>query len=99
MDGIQSTSHIRRHEKEQNLTPSRIMAVTGLGSAETLQEALAAGVDDYMVKPISLKSLKKVMNLGWRGPSLDLPHVSDASQWFATVNKALSFIVHIYAGL
>ncbi|RAQ67514.1 sensor histidine kinase [Aspergillus flavus] len=64
MDGIQSTSHIRRHEKEQNLTPSRIMAVTGLGSAETLQEALAAGVDDYMVKPISLKSLKKVMNLG-----------------------------------
>ncbi|KAE8370584.1 hypothetical protein BDV27DRAFT_119243 [Aspergillus caelatus] len=63
MDGIQSTSHIRRYEKERNLTPSRIMAVTGLGSAETLQEAMAAGVNDYMVKPISLKALKKVMNL------------------------------------
>ncbi|OGM41847.1 sensor histidine kinase [Aspergillus bombycis] len=63
MDGIQSTSHIRRYEKERKLKPSRIMAVTGLGSAETLREALAAGVDDYMVKPISLKALKKVMNL------------------------------------
>ncbi|KAB8264937.1 hypothetical protein BDV32DRAFT_144972 [Aspergillus pseudonomiae] len=63
MDGLQSTSHIRLYEKERKLKPSRIMAVTGLGSAETLQEALAAGVDDYMVKPISLKALKKVMNL------------------------------------
>ncbi|KAE8354731.1 hypothetical protein BDV28DRAFT_73467 [Aspergillus coremiiformis] len=62
MDGIQSTNHIRLYEKEKNLLPSRIMAVTGLGSAETLQQALAAGVDDYMVKPVSLKSLKKAMN-------------------------------------
>ncbi|PWY83335.1 two-component sensor protein histidine protein kinase [Aspergillus heteromorphus CBS 117.55] len=63
MDGITATDQIRRYEKKNGLIPSRIIAVTGLGSAERQQQALAAGVDEYLVKPVSLHGLKKVMRI------------------------------------
>jgi CheY-like chemotaxis protein len=63
MDGILSTSQIRRFEKKNSLPPSRIIAVTGVGASDTQQQALAAGMDDYMVKPVRLTALKKMMNL------------------------------------
>ncbi|RAL10686.1 hybrid sensor histidine kinase/response regulator [Aspergillus homomorphus CBS 101889] len=63
MDGITSTEQIRRYEKKMGLIPTRIIAVTGLGSADQQQEALAAGVDEYLVKPVSLSGLKKVMKI------------------------------------
>ncbi|PYI36308.1 sensor histidine kinase [Aspergillus indologenus CBS 114.80] len=63
MDGITSTEQIRQYEKQMGLIPTRIIAVTGLGSADQQQEALAAGVDEYLVKPVSLSGLKKVMKI------------------------------------
>ncbi|RAK95364.1 hybrid sensor histidine kinase/response regulator [Aspergillus ibericus CBS 121593] len=63
MDGIVSTGHIRRYEKKNGLIPARIIAVTGLGSADHQQEAVAAGVDEYLVKPVSLHGLRKVMRI------------------------------------
>ncbi|KAL7655671.1 hypothetical protein ACMYSQ_007614 [Aspergillus niger] len=63
MDGIVATDHIRRYEKKNGLIPSRIIAVTGLGSADRQQQALSAGVDEYLVKPVSLHGLKKVMRI------------------------------------
>lgn len=63
MDGIVSTSQIRRYEKKNGLIPSRIIAVTGLGSADHQQQAVGAGVDEYLVKPVSLHGLKKVMRI------------------------------------
>lgn len=63
MDGIVATDHIRRYEKKNGLITSRIIAVTGLGSADRQQQALSAGVDEYLVKPVSLHGLKKVMRI------------------------------------
>ncbi|OQD96016.1 hypothetical protein PENSOL_c017G11111 [Penicillium solitum] len=61
MDGLVSTSKIRQHEKDHGLQPSRIMAVTGVASDTMQQAALTAGIDDYLVKPLSLRKLKKLM--------------------------------------
>ncbi|RHZ63232.1 hybrid sensor histidine kinase/response regulator [Aspergillus thermomutatus] len=63
MDGLVATRKIREYEKEQGLIPSRIMAITGVASASMQQQALAAGTDEYLVKPVSLHDLKKVMKL------------------------------------
>ena len=63
MDGLVSTSKIRQFEKENDIPAACIMAVTGVASAEMQQEARAAGIDDYLVKPVSLKALKKLMNI------------------------------------
>ncbi|CAG8902293.1 unnamed protein product [Penicillium nalgiovense] len=61
MDGLVSTSKIRQHEKEHGLQPSRIMAVTGVASDTMQQAAVTAGINDYLVKPLSLRKLKKLM--------------------------------------
>lgn len=61
MDGLVSTSKIRQHEKDHGLQPSRIMAVTGVASATMQQAAVIAGVDEYLIKPLSLRKLKKLI--------------------------------------
>ncbi|KAF4218964.1 hypothetical protein CNMCM6805_004312 [Aspergillus fumigatiaffinis] len=63
MDGIISTSKIREYEEENSLPRAAIMAVTGVASATMQQQAFAAGIDDYLVKPLSLRDLKRVMNI------------------------------------
>ncbi|KXG47353.1 CheY-like superfamily [Penicillium griseofulvum] len=61
MDGLVSTSKIRQNENDRGLQPARIMAVTGVASDTMQQAAVTAGVDDYLVKPLSLRKLKKLM--------------------------------------
>jgi CheY-like chemotaxis protein len=61
MDGIVATKEIRQFEEEMGLKRSRIMAVTGVASTDMQQRAQAAGVDEYLVKPVSLVALKKVI--------------------------------------
>lgn len=61
MDGIRATSEIRQFEGKKGLGRSRIMAVTGVGSTESQQRAQAAGIDEYLMKPVSLATLKKVI--------------------------------------
>ncbi|KAL4900403.1 hypothetical protein BDW74DRAFT_161893 [Aspergillus multicolor] len=63
MDGIDATRHIRAYEREKRLTPVKVFAVTGIGSAAMQQEALIAGVDEYLVKPLSLGQLGKLIKV------------------------------------
>ncbi|KAJ5113072.1 hypothetical protein N7456_001606 [Penicillium angulare] len=63
MDGLVSTSKIRQYEKDKGLTPSCIMAVTGVASDSMHQQALAAGINDYLIKPLSLKELQRLMGI------------------------------------
>ncbi|CAG8413696.1 unnamed protein product [Penicillium salamii] len=63
MDGLVSTSKIRQHEKDNAQTPSCIMAVTGVASDTMRQAARTAGVNDYLVKPLSLRKLKKLISV------------------------------------
>ncbi|KAJ5576440.1 CheY-like superfamily [Penicillium sp. DV-2018c] len=63
MDGLVSTSKIREHERLNGISPSCIMAVTGVSSAGFQQQAYAAGIDKYLLKPLSLHNLKILMNV------------------------------------
>ncbi|OQE06694.1 hypothetical protein PENVUL_c017G04439 [Penicillium vulpinum] len=63
MDGLVSTSKIREFEREHNLNPSCIMAVTGVSSVGFQHQATTAGIDNYLIKPLSLRALKTLMNI------------------------------------
>ncbi|KAH8422479.1 hybrid sensor histidine kinase/response regulator [Aspergillus melleus] len=63
MDGVVSTSKIREYEEQHSLPRAAIMAVTGVASSSMQQQAFAAGIDDYLVKPLSLHDLKRIMNI------------------------------------
>jgi len=60
LDGFGSTQEIRREERERGEhTP--IVAMTAHALAEDRERCLAAGMDDYLSKPISRKALEQVI--------------------------------------
>jgi two-component system, sensor histidine kinase and response regulator len=60
LDGYQATGQIRRLEKGSRRTP--IIAVTGSATEADQQRCLAAGMDDYLAKPLRLKALGDVLS-------------------------------------
>lgn len=62
MDGLESTRNIRIFEQKQGLAPVAIIALTGLASAESQQEAFASGVDHFLTKPVRLRDIDRLMN-------------------------------------
>tara|TARA_R110002003_G_scaffold645_5_gene20949 strand:+ start:30440 stop:31669 length:1230 start_codon:yes stop_codon:yes gene_type:complete len=67
MDGMTSTRLIREYEMDNNLTPSHIIALTGLTSASAKLEAWTSGVDDFLTKPVDFKKLEQLMEAGRGG--------------------------------
>lgn len=63
MDGLDSTRHIRDYERRLGKTkPVMIVALTGLGQAETERDAIGSGMDLFLTKPVPLKVLKPIIN-------------------------------------
>lgn len=62
MDGLEATRLIRAHEQEKALKPALIIALTGLASAQTQQEAYASGIDLFLTKPVPLKELGRILH-------------------------------------
>jgi signal transduction histidine kinase/CheY-like chemotaxis protein len=61
MDGYESTRRMRAHEVDSAVrTP--IVALTANASERDRQDSLAAGMDDHLSKPFSLKSLAGVLD-------------------------------------
>jgi PAS domain S-box-containing protein len=60
LDGYEATSEIRRLEGTSPRTP--IIAVTASAMKSDQQRCLAAGMDDYLPKPLSLKSLAAMLD-------------------------------------
>ena len=58
MDGITATLHIRKWEAEQGRTYLPIVAMTANALQEDRERCLAAGMDGYIAKPISRKTLQ-----------------------------------------
>jgi len=51
MDGLESTIRIRNFEKQQKLTPSIIIGLSGNARDEYKEQALTAGMNHYITKP------------------------------------------------
>jgi len=63
MDGYETVRRIRRLEAEQlrsSLTP--IVALTANAGDEYLQQCIAAGMNDFLGKPLSLQSLRRALD-------------------------------------
>lgn len=67
MDGLASTREIRRYELEKGIVPAKIVALTGLASAQAQEEAMGSGIDDYLPKPVKFAELKKLVEK--KGPN------------------------------
>ena len=52
MDGLEATSKIRELEQTRGLSRIPIIAITGNALESQRQDALKAGVDDYLIKPV-----------------------------------------------
>ena len=69
MNGFEATRQIREIEAEHNsrLAPSQtpnhslIIALTGLASVRDQKEAYTAGVDSYIMKPVSFAKLTTLL--------------------------------------
>jgi PAS domain S-box-containing protein len=57
MDGLQATAAIRRWEREQQRTPTPIVALTANAFKEEIDKSLAAGCTAHITKPIKKKTL------------------------------------------
>lgn len=66
MDGLESTRHIRAHERALSLRSTTIIALTGLASASAQQEAFSSGIDLFLTKPVRLKELGSILDGGER---------------------------------
>jgi len=62
MDGIESTRHIRRYERESAVEPVALIALTGAANPNTRQEAFSSGIDLFLTKPVPMKSLKVMLD-------------------------------------
>jgi CheY-like chemotaxis protein len=61
MDGYQATKAIRSREREQNLPHLPVIALTAHAMEGAREECLAAGMDDYLSKPVRESDLTGVM--------------------------------------
>ena len=64
MNGFEATQEIRAFEKKHHIAkPARIIALTGLTSSKSQQDAAASGIDLFLTKPLQLSRLKAVLGL------------------------------------
>ncbi|KAI1746736.1 hypothetical protein F4782DRAFT_523500 [Xylaria castorea] len=62
MGGMESTRKIREFERSQRIhSVTTIVALTGLASSSSQQEAFASGMDLYLTKPVRLKEVAEVL--------------------------------------
>lgn len=62
IDGLEATRLIRQYEKEMNLPPVYIVAITANILDEDRQRCFEAGMNDYLTKPIREHEFKQILS-------------------------------------
>lgn len=68
MDGLTATKTIRRWEREQDLPPTPIVALTALALKEETAKIFEAGCNSHITKPVKKSTLLEVIQ-AYKGPS------------------------------
>jgi CheY-like chemotaxis protein len=63
IDGIMAARLIREQERKKKQLPIPIIALTAHDDEVLKAEALATGMNDYLIKPISLQLAQKILNI------------------------------------
>jgi CheY-like chemotaxis protein len=61
MDGYEATAEIRRREFQEGRPPVPIVAMTANAMEGDREEALGAGMDDYITKPVTSEALEVIL--------------------------------------
>ncbi|KLO80793.1 histidine kinase [Fusarium fujikuroi] len=61
MNGIEATKRIRKLETEYKVPRTTVFALTGLASADARLDAMSAGVDLFLPKPVKFAELKTMI--------------------------------------
>lgn len=62
MDGMTATYLLRKYETSNSLRRVPVIALTGLASATARNEALEAGMDQFLTKPFSFVKLTEIIS-------------------------------------
>jgi signal transduction histidine kinase/ActR/RegA family two-component response regulator len=67
MDGLAATRELRRLERETAMTPTPVIMLTANAMAEHVREALAAGADLHLPKPVTPEALMLALDAALAG--------------------------------
>jgi CheY-like chemotaxis protein len=92
LDGYATTMQIRHWEDEKSRPRHPIIALTADAFEEHRQQCLAAGMDDFLTKPIAMDQLTQVLGRWLKrvsGPQLETPQAI-ATQKFADTSLVVA---------
>jgi signal transduction histidine kinase/HPt (histidine-containing phosphotransfer) domain-containing protein/ActR/RegA family two-component response regulator len=80
MDGLEATRRIRQGEAGDHNRGIRIVAMTANAMSGDREKCLAAGMDDHLAKPISIKVLDKCLSRWILSETVEAPPLAPATE-------------------
>ncbi|KAG2771430.1 hypothetical protein PC129_g8213 [Phytophthora cactorum] len=94
MDGYTATKAIRQFERENDLPRIPVLGLTAYAMSGDRQKCLGAGMDEFMVKPISknslLKAIRQWMRVRYLGPKTSTPSVAGSDDYPRASSEGVS---------